>query len=285
MPLASVTTPSLQALQCYSQGMQVLYGKFDYPEALSWLRKAVELDPNFAMAYWAVGDVYAILGETDSAIQYTRKAFELRDHVSERERALIEAHYYYYVLGDIKNARRSCELLAKLYPYSEDAHTSIATFAETVGQYDLGIAEFREALRLAPGRSFLYRDVAYSYLVSDRLQDASSIIDRAHAMHLDENLTSVRYSMAFYREDSSAMAREVASVAGKPEVEDLLLALHADTGAYAGHLQTARTLSQRAAASAEQAGRRETSALYYAASAVREGRCSATQTQPNNKRR
>jgi eukaryotic-like serine/threonine-protein kinase len=211
-PLATATTPSLEALRCYTQGFQVQYKKFDYSESLSWFQKAIELDPNFAMAYWAIGDVYAILGETNSAVQYTQKAFELREHVSEREKALIEAHYYYYVLGDVEKARRSCELFSTLYPYSEDAHTSVAAFAETVGQYDVGLTEYTEALRLAPRRSFLYRDVAYTYLALDRLENASAVVRQAHEMNLDSNLEPVLYSMAFYRDDRSEMARQVTSV-------------------------------------------------------------------------
>ncbi len=245
VPLASVTTPSLQALRCYTEGMQVLSSKFDYTGSLSWFQKAVELDPKFAMAYWSMGDVYAILGETNAAIEDTRKAFELREGVSQRENALIEANYYYYVLGDVEKARRACEFLGKVYPFSQDAHNSVAVFAETVGQYDVGLAEYQEALRLAPRR-------------------------RAEAMNLDANLAAVRYSIAFYRGDQAEMSRQVAHASGKPEIENLLLALDADSAAYAGQLGRARELSRRAAESAEREGKRETSALYYSASAVRE---------------
>ena len=267
--LASVTTPNLEALHCYTEGLRVL-SKFDYPGAISWFQKAVEFDSNFAMAYWAMGDSYAILGEDKAGIENTRKAFELREHVSEREKALIEAHYYYYVLGDVEKARRSCELLAKLYPFSEDAHNSIAVFAETVGQYGVGLTEYSEALHLAPYRSFLYRDVAYTYLLLDRVNDASAEAKKAHEMHLDENLAAVLYSIAFYGGDRGEMARQVASVHGKPEEEALLLALEADTLAYLGQLGKARIMSHRATESAERAEKKEASSMYYASSALRE---------------
>ncbi|MCU1301109.1 MAG: hypothetical protein JWQ87_1393 [Candidatus Sulfotelmatobacter sp.] len=270
IPLASATTSSLEALRFYTQGIQVLAQQFGYKEALSWFQKAIELDRNFAMAYWAVGDVYAILGETESAVEYTQKAFELRERVSEREKGLIEAHYYYYVLGDIEKARRSCELLRQQYPYSEDAHNSVAAFAESIGQYDLGLTEYLEALRLAPRRSFLYRDVAYTYLVLDRIEEASAVVRRARQMDLGENLAPVLYSIAFYRDDGSEMERQVAGAAGKPEIEDLLVALDGDTSAYSGHLERARALTRRAAELADAAGKRETETLYYASSAVRE---------------
>ena len=269
-PVAAATTPSLEALRCYTEGLRVMAEKFDYAESLSWFRKAIEIDPNFALAYWAMGDVYAILGETGEAVQFTRRAFELRDPVSERERELIEANYYYYVLGDVDKARRSCELLANLYPYNEDAHTSLAAFAETIGRYDVGLREYQEALRLAPWRSFLYRDVANTDLMLDRVDEATSMVSKAHEMGLDENLGVTRYSIAFYRNDRVEMSRQLANAAGNPETEDLLLALDADTAAFAGQLGRARVLSQRAAASAERNLKNETSASYYASSALRE---------------
>jgi hypothetical protein len=268
-PLARATTPSLEALRCYTQGMQTL-SKFEYTESLSWFQKATELDPNFALAYWVMGDVYATLGENTSAIQYTQTAFELRDRVSERERALIEAHYYYYVLGDVEKARRSCEILSKTYPYSEDAHTSVAAFAEVVGQFDVGLTEYLEALRLAPRRSFLYRDVAYTYLLLDRIDDASAVLARAHQANLDANLAPILYSIAFYHDDLSEMARQVATSAGKPEIEDLVLAMDADTAAYSGQLGKARALSGRAAQLAERSEQKGNNPSYYASSAVRE---------------
>ena len=268
VPLARATTPSLEALRCYTQGIQTL-AKFDYTGSLSWFQKATELDPNFALAYWAMGDVYATLGQDNPAIQYTQAAFELRERVSERERALIEAHYYYYVLGDVEKARRSCEILSKTYPYSEDAHTSLAAFAEAVGQYDVGLAEYLEALRLAPRRSFLYRDVGYTYLLLDRVDDASALLAKAHQSNLDANLAPILYSIAFYHDDPSEMARQVASSSGKPQVEDLVLAMDADTAAYYGQLKKARTLSTRAAQLSKRAEQKGDSS-YYAASAVRE---------------
>jgi DNA-binding winged helix-turn-helix (wHTH) protein/tetratricopeptide (TPR) repeat protein len=270
VPLARVTTPSLEALRCYTEAMQLLSKNFDYAASLSWFQKATEVDPKFAMAYWAIGDVYAILGETNSAVEHTRKAFELREGTSEREKALIEANYYYYVLGDVEKARRACEFLSKLYPFSEDAHNSVAVFAEAVGEYDVGLTEYQEALRLAPRSSFLYRDVAYTYLALNRVEDASAVLQKAHTMDSDANLAAVLYGIAFYRDDRGKMESQASSAAGKPEIENLLLALDADTAAYFGQLGKARALSQRASESAERAGKRETSALYYVSSAVRE---------------
>jgi DNA-binding winged helix-turn-helix (wHTH) protein/tetratricopeptide (TPR) repeat protein len=270
-PLVSATTPSMAALQCYTQGVQSEARDFDYKASLSWFQKAIELDPHFAMAYWALGDAYGAIGESNTAKLYAQKAFELRQPVSQREKWLIEGGYYYYVLGDLTAARRSFELMAKVYPDSQYAHNSVADVAETLGEYDTGLAEYQQALHLPPRSSFLYRDVSDTYLVMDRVDDASAEVQSAHAAGLDANLAAIVYSIAFYRDDHSEMARQVASVAGKPGIEHLVLALDADTAAYFGQLDKARRLSQRAAESAERVGQEESSAQYYATSAIREG--------------
>ncbi len=270
-PLVSATTPSMAALRCYTQGVEAEAKDFDYKASLSWFQKAIELDPHFAMAYWALGDAYGNIGESNTAKLYVQKAFELREPVSQREKWLIEGGYYYYATGDLTKARRSFELMAKVYPDSQYAHNSVADVAETLGEYDLGLSEYLQALHLPPRSSFLYRDVADTYLVMDRVDDALAEVQNAHAAGLDGNLAGINYSIAFYRDDRLEMARQVASVSGKPGIEDLLLALDADTAAYFGHLEKAGGLSQHAAESAERAGQKESSAQYYAALAVREG--------------
>lgn len=271
VPLESATTPSLAALRCYTQGLQVEMKNFDYKSGVSWFKKAIELDPHFAMAYFMLGDAYGDTGESGIAKVYTRKAFELRENVSQREKWLIEGSYYYYVLGDLTKARRSFELMARLYPDSQYAHNSVAAIVESLGDFQTGLGEYQQALNLPPRTSYLYRDVADTYLILDRIEAAMAEVREAHAAGLDTNLASVAYSIAFYRGDSAEMARQVAAAADKPGIEDLVLALDADTAAYFGKLETARLLSTRAAESADRAGQKESSAQYYAASAIREG--------------
>lgn len=270
-PLAAATTPSLAALRCYTQGIQVQNSQFDYKESISWFQKAIELDPNFAMAYWSAGEAYGDLGETDSAKQYMQKAFELRDPVSQREKWLIEGVYYYHVTGDILKARRSFELLINLYPDSQYGHGSVADIAEMLGDYNVGLTEYLAAVRIPPASSVFYRDAVNSYLAVDRIENALAEVKNAHAAGLDANLSAIRYSIDFYRGDNSGMAQEVAGATGKAGIEDLVFELEADTAAYSGQLRKARGLSERAADSAERAGGKEISAQYHAASAVREG--------------
>ena len=269
-PLAAATTPSLAALRCYTQGIEAQNTQFDYKESISWFQKAIELDPNFAMAYWSTGEAYGDLGETNTAKEYVRKAFELRDPVSQREKWLIEGDYYYHVVGDILKARRSFELLANLYPDSQYAHNSVADIAEMLGDYNVGLNEYVAALRIPPQSSVSYRDVVNSYLALDRIDDALAEVKKANAAGLAANLAAIRYSIAFYRDDSAGMAQEVAAATGKSGIEDLVFELDADTAAYFGQLQKARALSERAADSAERSAGKEISSQYHVASAVRE---------------
>ncbi len=268
--LAAATTPSLAALRCYTQGIHAQEDEFDYKGSIDWFQKAIELDPNFAMAYWATGEAYGDLGETNAAKEYLRRAFSLVDPVSQREKWLIEGVYYYHVVGDLPKARRSFELLADLYPDHRGAHNSIADIAEMLGDYRLGLSEYLAASRIPPQSSVMYRDVINTYLALDRVDDAIAEAKNAHAAGLDANLSAILYSIAFYRGDRAGMAQEVAAAAAKPGIEDLVVELDADTAAYFGQLRKARALSERAADSAERSAGKEISAQYYAASAVRE---------------
>ena len=269
-PLEQATTPSLEALQSYSLGIGAERQTGDFAASLSFFQRATELDPNFAIAYWAIGDVYSMIGETASSAEYMRKAFELRAGTSDLEKLRIEGDYYFYATGDIIKARRSFELSAKMYPRDDYAHNVLGALSNMLGQYEAGLKEYQEALRLAPPSSILHRHVVFTYLLLNRVDDATAVAKQAHAKGLDSNLAPVLYGIAFYRDDPAEMARQVASAAGKPGEEDLLLALEADTAAYFGHLGKAREFSRRAADSAERAGRKETAASYYAVSALRE---------------
>ncbi len=110
----------------------------------------------------------------------------------------------------------------------------------------------------------------YDYLLLNRVEEAAAAAEEAHTKGLDSNLTAILYGIAFYRDNTAEMARQLARATGVPGHEDLLLALEADTAAYFGHLGKAREFSRRAADSAELVGQKETAADYYAASALRE---------------
>jgi eukaryotic-like serine/threonine-protein kinase len=186
------------------------------------------------------------------------------------EKLVIEGDYYYYATGNLVNAQRSFALIAKIYPRSDYAHDVLADFSNIFGQYDGGLNQCLEAIRVAPSNSVAHRHIALTYLLLNRVEDALAAAKEAHAKGLDSSMASVLYGIAFYRGDAGEMARQVATAAGKAGEEELLLAMDADTAAYFGHLGKARDLSRRAIESAERVGEKETAAGYYAVSALRE---------------
>jgi DNA-binding winged helix-turn-helix (wHTH) protein/tetratricopeptide (TPR) repeat protein len=269
-PLAQATTPSLEALQAYSQGLQTVREAGDFAGAVSFFQRATELDPNFAMAYLNLGDAYETLGDTPSTAKHLRKAFELRAGVSELERLTIEGAFYVDVTGDLTKARRAFESRAKMNPDSHYAHIMLAVCSNVLGEYEAALREYKDALSLSPRNSILYRHTAFTYLLMDRVEDAAAVAKEAQVKGLDSDLAPVLYSSAFYRGDTAEMGRQLANGVGKRGQQELLSALEADTAAYFGHLEKARELSRRAADSAERVGEKETAGEYYAVSALRE---------------
>ena len=263
--LEQATTPSLEALQAYNFGLNT----DDDAASLAFFQRATQLDPNFAMAYWALGLAYAT-ADTALAVENARKAFELRAGLSEREKLHIETDYYYFMTGDLMKARRSAEVGAQTYPRDPIFPSGLRIFSNALGQYEVGLKENLEFLRRDPYNSFPYRTVAFAYLYLNRVEEAEATGKEAHAKGLDSRLAPILYGIAFYRNDTPEMARQAASAAGKAGDEDLLLALEADTAAYFGHLGKAREFLRQAADSAGRAGEKETAATYYAASALRE---------------
>jgi len=267
-PLEQATTPSLEALQAYNLGWQAFFAHGDSAEALSFFQRAVQLDPNFAMAYWGMSQTYVFLGETTLADESQRKAYELRERLSELERLKIECDYA--PNGNVIKAMRSCDLGTKTYPRDGFLHEDLGLYLDQLGRYEAGLQEKLEAVRLAPYTGLYCRTVAAGYLLLNRVQDAEAAAKEAPTKCADRHPELMLYDIAFYRDDDAEMARQVGRGAGAPGVEDLLLAADADTAAYFGHLGKARELSRRAADSAESAAEKETAAGYYAVAALRE---------------
>src|SRR6267143_4972690 len=265
-PLERATTPSLEALQAFSLGV-----KNNFPAAIPFFQKAIQLDPNFAIAYDQLGGAYGSIGERALAVENTRKAFELRERVSEMEKLNIEADYYFGVTGNLIEAQRSYVLGKQIYPREPGFCGGLGVIYMSLGQYESALKEHREVLRLLPHDSVAFRFVAYTYLLLDRVEDAAAAARDAREKGLDSALGPTAYLIAFYQNDASEMARQVAAAAGKTGKEDLLLALEADTAAYFGHLGRARELSRQASNSAKRAGEKEASAAYEAMAALREG--------------
>jgi DNA-binding winged helix-turn-helix (wHTH) protein len=268
-PLEQATTASFDALRFYTLGDLTLTQTGNFTSSLASFQKAIELDPHFAMAYFAMSDAYSTIGETAFSARYMQKAFELRERVSEREKLIIEGLYYFYVTGDLVKAKRTFELVAALYPESY-ARIGLASISNMLGQYEAGLREYQAALRREPFNSVFHRHVVLTNLLLNRVDDAAAVAKDARGKELDSNLAPLLYAIAFYQSDPAEMARQVAGATGKPGEEDLLLGMEGDTAAYFGHLEKARKFSYRAAGSAGRAGEKETAATYYAVSALRD---------------
>ena len=270
-PLAQATTPSLEALQAYSLGRQTQVVKGNSAAAIPLFQRAILLDPNFATAYRALGTSYSNLGETSLAIENLGKAYALRERVSEREKVSIEAGYHQLARGDLEKALQTFELWAQTYPRDALPPHNSALIYKNLGQFDKALTEAREAIRLDPSSALAYASLVSSYFYLNRLDEAQATAREASAKKLDSPYLHLNlYLLAFLQNDTAGMAQQVAGSAGRPGVEDMLLAVEADTAAYSGRLRKARELSRRAAASAQHAGQRGTAANYDADATLRE---------------
>ena len=267
-PLARDTTPSLEALQAFSLGGRALAE--NDAAAVSLLQRAIQLDPNFAMAYALLGQAYANLGEPSSAAEYTQRAYDLRGRGSDRERLAIESRYFANVTGDLEKARQTNEFWAQTYPRDVDPRSELGVIYGQLGQHDKALLVNREAIRLNPSGSN-YANLTTAYLTLNRLEEARATAEEAQAKKFDSDfLHSDLYFIAFLQNDTAGMAQQVHWAAGKPGVEDVLLLSEADTAAYSGRLGEARDGSRRAVASAERAEEKEAAAGYKAYSGLRE---------------
>ena len=263
------TTPSLEALKAYSMGITTGRTKGN-AEAIPFLKRAIELDPNFAMAYVGLAVYYSNLGRANLAADNAKKAYALRDRVSERERYRISAFYFDVVTGEVEKATEAYELWAKSYPQDYVPHGNLGNFYVSLGQYDKAIKETETGQRLEPTRSG-YGNLASMYTTVNRLKDARQTIQEAQQKNFDSLIIRADlYSLAFLSGDTAEMERQVAWAAGRPGEEDQMLNLHADTQAYYGRLEKARDLARRASDSAVRSDAKETGAQWLAYQALRE---------------
>ena len=211
LPIAQVTTSSLEALKAYSIGRSMLYQGKDPTEILPYFQRAIELDPQFAMAYAAIGTNYYNTGSTTLASQYFRKAFELRKNVGPKESLSIEAHYYSDGLGDIEQGIKAYKAWVAIYPYEVTAWLNIANGYTELGQYAPAIEAGEHALKLAPENAVTYNVLMRAYRKQNRLADAKSIgqlaIERGKGSLW---IHAMLYEIAWWEQDKAAIARELA---------------------------------------------------------------------------
>jgi serine/threonine protein kinase/tetratricopeptide (TPR) repeat protein len=270
-PIEQATTPSLDALQAYSMGRNTMLAQGNYAAAVPLFQRAIQLDPNLAMAYASLGTTYHNMGEKELAAINTRRAFELRAKVSEREKFYIESHYHHFVTGDLEKAKQVYELWKETYPRDSIPVTNLAVVYQTLGQYEQALNEFRASLRLAPNDALEYGNILTIYVNMNRIKEARAAAAEAAAKKLDSpGIRFELYQLAFLQGDTAGMADQLAWAAERPSDDAVLLYYEADTAAYYGQLNKARDLSRQAVLAAERAGHSERAAGCDAAAGLRE---------------
>jgi DNA-binding winged helix-turn-helix (wHTH) protein/tetratricopeptide (TPR) repeat protein len=269
-PVEEATTPSLDALNAYSLGRKVFFEKGNTP-ALPYLQRAVELDPNFAIAYRALGTMYGNLNQSGRMAENLRKAYELREKVSQRERFYIESSYYWMGTGELEKAIPADELWRQSYPRDYALYVHLGAIYVRLGNLEKALEETRESVRLEPNSGINQSVLCLAYIYLDRLDEAEAVLKQAEERKLEsEGLPGARYGLAFLKGDTAQMARTVSAAMGKPGTEDVLLDAQANTEAWHGRWKDARQLTQRAMSSAEQNDAKETAAWYEAGTALGE---------------
>jgi tetratricopeptide (TPR) repeat protein len=263
------TTTSLEALKNYSMGVKVTREQGDAP-GIPFLKRALELDPSFPLAYAGLSIRYGNLNQPSLALEYAAKAYELRDRVTEREKLKISATYF-RATGETEKEVQTYQLWIANYPRDYVPHGNVGIDYGFMGQYEAAVAHSREALRLEPNEIFNYVNLGALYLNLNRLDDAKVVFDQSLARKLDGGpLRWMMYYLAFLRGDAAQMEQQLTWAAGKPGDEDALLSFQSDTETYYGRLTKARLFSRRAVDSALRSDSREAAALWQVNAALRE---------------
>jgi serine/threonine protein kinase/tetratricopeptide (TPR) repeat protein len=261
-PIERATTSSLEALKAYSLGM-IERAKGNEASSIPFFRRAIELDPNFAVAHARLGAVSDNIGEYARGREHKIKAFELRDRVSERERLYITGHYYGSVTGEVDKQRDNYELWKKTYPRDSIPHGNLAVLYWNLGQAEKALQESQEELRLDPNQSLTYLHVGWSYMLLDRFDEARAILHQAIDRKLDsESIHDALFLTAWFQEDRQAMAREVDWAKGKPE-EYSMVWVQAIPASFDGKMREVRRLAAAASQLAQQGGLKEVAAGYH----------------------
>ena len=268
--LEQATTSSLEALQAFSQGEKIS-ATSDVAGALPYQQRAIELDPNFAMAYEAVGEDYTSQGELGRADEYLAKAYQLRDHASEREKLDIDGSYYHDATGELDRAAQAYEKVVASYPEDYQARLRLGDIYAAEGNYQKASEVETRLCREQPDNSAACVNLTNTSLALQRFDQARQVIQKMQSMGRDDAIAhNALYALAFLASDTAAMAQQERWYAGQAAYENYGLALAADTVAYSGRVSEARTLNKSAVDSAIKADNKENGAVYLAEAAVQE---------------
>jgi DNA-binding winged helix-turn-helix (wHTH) protein/cytochrome c-type biogenesis protein CcmH/NrfG/TolB-like protein len=276
-PLEQATTPSLDALKTYSLALSTWDAKGD-AVAIPMLKKAIEIDPNFAMAYGALADMQNNLGDSESAQNNATRAFQLRDRVTEPERDSIDARYYHHVTGELDKQIAVYERHLQNYPDTAMAYSELGVAYANYGDAERGATELRKALLMAPERANAYGNLAEALLMLDKTDEAEAVLKMAADRSLRTDfLMQVSYWDAFLHNDSAAMEQVEHKAASVPGAQSLLLSEQANTFAFHGQFKNSLQAAGDAAKRMQLEEDKPSAALTLARSAVWEAEAGASQ--------
>ena len=270
-PVEKVTTPSLEALQAYSLGRRAAEKNTNDGTAVALFERAIGFDSNFAMAYAELGVSYANLNQTARAVHNIRKAYELRERTSEREKLYIAAHYADMVTGNLDAALKTYDLWTQLYPRDPVPVTNSNDIYTALGAYDKALASSQAALKLDPQSSIDSANMLLDYLALSRLEEVKNLARQAQAQNLDAPVFQFGlYFVDFLQHDAAGAKRQAEWLLGNPGWEHIVLQVESDSAAYGGQSTKSRELTRHASNSALRIGSTEAAAGYRAEAAVRE---------------
>jgi len=270
VPLADATTSSLEALKAYSMGEKA-YRESGTSAAMPYHQRAIQIDPNFAMAYRELAADYYGAAQLERSAIYTTKAFELRNHTSEREKLAITADYYTNTTGELEKAEQAFEEIIRNYPRDYRAYLDLGIVYSQRGQYEKAVAVSQQSLAVDADNSGTYGNLCNYLLALQQFDGVRQQIEQARARKLDSYIQhNALYALAFLKGDSASMAEEQNWLVGQPDLENVGLVLASDTEAFVGHVTRARDVTKRAVQSAIHADSKESGAVWQENAAVRE---------------
>ena len=210
VPVTEATTASLDALRAYGQGLKARVSRGD-DASVPFFNKAIELDPDFALAHAKLATVFSNIGQPDNSRARAQRAYELRDRVSEYERLYINYTYAARVLEDPKALRESLEMMTASYPRDFAARNNLGVYFMSQGQFDDAIKQYQAASEIAPEEPLPYGNIAYAYAFLGRRDEAYAAADKALKIRPDGGLANFRWITALVAKDPRAAEFEKAA--------------------------------------------------------------------------
>jgi eukaryotic-like serine/threonine-protein kinase len=270
VPPEEATTSSLEALKAHALAIKIARER-GAAAALPYFQRAIELDPNFAMGYRAVGGDYGSLGQMERAREYYTKAFQLREHASEIEKLAITADYYKNVTGELEKAAQTNQQWAERYPRSPRPYNGLGIAETGMGQYEKAMDAFRQAIKNNPNSAGGRGNLINTHMALQRLDEARQVFQEARGRKLDDGTFHFAlYGIGFLKEDAAGMAEQGKWLEEHAGYENFGFSLDADTEAYAGHMKKARELTRKSVESAIGADSKENGAIWQENGALRE---------------